>query len=90
MGAELRSSSAPRGADKLRLRLRKSSGPYVAIYEEGAQRGTLVGGQDVSFCSNANNVWDGALADESGRTLFFECLGVNNAEVRGLGTRSEP
>ena len=90
MGAELRTSSLACGADKLRLRLRKTTGPYVSIYEEGASKGTLVGGQDVSFCSTANNVWDGALADQSGRTLFFECLGVDNAELRCIGTRSEP
>lgn len=90
MGAELRTSSVACGADKLRLRVRKTSGPYVSVYEEGTSKGTLVGGQDVSFCSSANNVWDGALAEQSGRTLFFKCLGVDNAEIRCIGTRSEP
>lgn len=90
MGAELRTSSVGCPADKIRLRLRKTSGPYVTLYEEGTSKGTLVGGQDVSFCSTADNMWDGALADQAGRTLFFECLGVDNAELRCVGTRSEP
>jgi hypothetical protein len=90
MGIALRTSSVGCPADKIRLRLRKTSGPYVSIYEEGVQKGTLVGGQDVSFCSAADNVWDGALAEQTGRTLFFRCLGVDNAELRCIGTRSQP
>ena len=89
LNAELRSSSVGCPAGKLRLRLRKTSGPYVSLYERGTQKGTLVGGQDVSFCSTEDNFWLGALSDETGRTLFFQCLGVDNAEVRCIGTRSE-
>ncbi len=90
MGAELRTSSVACGADKVRLRLRKTGGPYTSIYEGGTSKGTLVGGQDVAFCSDADRMWDGALADQAGRTLFFECLAVDNAELRCIGTRSEP
>ena len=90
MGAELRTSSVACPGDRVRLRVRKTSGPYTAVYEGGTSHGTLVGGQDVSFCSNADRIWDGTLANQTGLTLSFECLAVNNEELRCFGIRSEP
>ena len=90
MGVELRTSSVACAGDKVRLRVRKTSGPYTAVYEGGTSHGTLVGGQDVSFCSNADRIWDGTLANQTGLTLSFECLNVNNEELRCFAIRSQP
>jgi hypothetical protein len=95
LGAEIRSSSVACGGNDLPLRVRntKSAGAAIEVYEGGDLQATLFPGQDLNFCSNqgANgepNAWRGTLADSTGRTLYFDCVGAVN-ELRCLGVRSE-
>jgi hypothetical protein len=89
MGVELKTSSVACAGDKIRLRVVKTQGPYTSVLERGDSHGSLVGGQNVTFCSSADDIWDGMLANETGLTLSFECVNVNNSELRCFGIRSE-
>jgi hypothetical protein len=73
----------------LRLLNTRSSGPGLRYYDQGSQQADL-GALDGSIeCSTDPGRWDGAAADDTGRTMFFNCQAVTT-EVRCLAVRSEP
>lgn len=90
MGVELKTSSVACAADKIRLRLIKTSGPYTEVLDGGDSKGTFVGGQTPSLCSTDDDVWDGMLANQTGLTLKFDCVDASNTELRCFAIRSQP
>ena len=95
MGGQIRTAlnngGCAGGTVGLRFVNLRTSGPFLRIYEDGL-KGNLPPESDFVACSTVSNTFRGAFADSAGATgltLWFDCVSVD-AELRCLGTRSEP